>query len=282
MTRVDGSMQSAAYLSVMTSATPHIRVAVLGASGFAGGELIRLLDAHPFAEVTFLGCARVGREDARRDPPEPGLARAGDGDASGADRGGRCRRGRRRVLLAAPRGERRAGSGSARSKHQGDRSGRRFPAPRIGLSGLVRVRAPRGRLAGQGRLRPPGAVRRATSRRAARREPGVLPDAGDPRPVAAAVRRPGGARPDPRRRQDRALRRRSDGERRRPVRGIRGERSPVPRAAASAHARDGARPRARDAVSRRRSCSYRTWSRRSAASSRRRTHRSRPERRPRR
>jgi N-acetyl-gamma-glutamyl-phosphate reductase len=31
------------------------RVAVLGASGYAGGELVRLLDAHPSASVTFLG-----------------------------------------------------------------------------------------------------------------------------------------------------------------------------------------------------------------------------------
>jgi N-acetyl-gamma-glutamyl-phosphate reductase len=33
----------------------NVRVAVLGASGFAGGELIRLLHDHPAAEVTFLG-----------------------------------------------------------------------------------------------------------------------------------------------------------------------------------------------------------------------------------
>ena len=228
------------------------------------------------------GRARVDRQDARRDPPEPGLARAGDGDPPGADRGGRRGRGRRRVLLAAPRGERRAGSGSARSQRQGDRPRRRFPAPRIGLSGLVRVRAPRGRLAGQGGLRPPGAVRRAAPRRAARREPGVLPHAGDPRPVAAVVRGPGGARPDPRRRQDRALGRRSDGERRRPVRGVGGERSPVPRAAASAHARDGARPRARERVHARGRVRAAPGARRSAASSPRRTHRSRPARRPRR
>jgi N-acetyl-gamma-glutamyl-phosphate reductase len=37
------------------SAPVNIRVAVLGASGFAGGELIRLLQDHPAAEVTFLG-----------------------------------------------------------------------------------------------------------------------------------------------------------------------------------------------------------------------------------
>jgi len=40
----------------------EVRAAVLGASGFAGGELIRLLDAHPAAEVTFLGAqASAGR-----------------------------------------------------------------------------------------------------------------------------------------------------------------------------------------------------------------------------
>jgi N-acetyl-gamma-glutamyl-phosphate reductase len=39
----------------MADSPDHVRVAVLGASGFAGGELIRLLDAHPLADVTFLG-----------------------------------------------------------------------------------------------------------------------------------------------------------------------------------------------------------------------------------
>jgi N-acetyl-gamma-glutamylphosphate reductase len=33
----------------------NVRVAVLGASGFAGGELIRLLQDHPSVDVTFLG-----------------------------------------------------------------------------------------------------------------------------------------------------------------------------------------------------------------------------------
>jgi len=35
--------------------SPHLRVAVLGASGFAGGELIRLLADHPAVRVTYLG-----------------------------------------------------------------------------------------------------------------------------------------------------------------------------------------------------------------------------------
>ncbi len=33
----------------------HLRVAVLGASGFAGGELIRLLAEHPALQVAYLG-----------------------------------------------------------------------------------------------------------------------------------------------------------------------------------------------------------------------------------
>jgi N-acetyl-gamma-glutamyl-phosphate reductase len=32
-----------------------MRVAVLGASGYAGSEVLRLLTAHPQAEVTYLG-----------------------------------------------------------------------------------------------------------------------------------------------------------------------------------------------------------------------------------
>jgi N-acetyl-gamma-glutamyl-phosphate reductase len=39
----------------MAGSTTRVRVAVLRASGFAGGELIRLLDAHPSVDVTFLG-----------------------------------------------------------------------------------------------------------------------------------------------------------------------------------------------------------------------------------
>ncbi|MGZ5212939.1 MAG: N-acetyl-gamma-glutamyl-phosphate reductase [Actinomycetota bacterium] len=53
----------------MPSPLAHVRVAVLGASGFAGGELIRLLDAHPHADVTFLGArGSVGRTLAEVHP----------------------------------------------------------------------------------------------------------------------------------------------------------------------------------------------------------------------
>jgi N-acetyl-gamma-glutamyl-phosphate reductase len=40
----------------MPAAAEHdVRVAILGASGYAGGELVRLLAAHPAVELTFLG-----------------------------------------------------------------------------------------------------------------------------------------------------------------------------------------------------------------------------------
>ena len=198
-------------MSLRSRARPRRRPRSLRVRGRGAGPAARCA---PVRRRDVPGRARVGREDARRGPPEPGLARAGDGESSGSrsrptsrrrptSRSARCRTGRapswlRRLLEAGL---------------QGDRPRRRLPAARIGLSGLVRVRASRGRLAGQGRLRPAGAVRRPAPRRAARREPGLLPDAGDPRPRAAAVRRPGGARPDPRRRQDRALGRRTDRER---------------------------------------------------------------------
>ena len=46
-----------------------LRVAVLGASGYAGGELIRLLAAHSRARVTFLGArGSVGQTLAQAHP----------------------------------------------------------------------------------------------------------------------------------------------------------------------------------------------------------------------
>jgi len=54
-----------------------VRTAVLGASGFAGGELIRLLAGHPRFRVTFLGGgASAGRELAEVHPHLRGLPSA--------------------------------------------------------------------------------------------------------------------------------------------------------------------------------------------------------------
>jgi N-acetyl-gamma-glutamyl-phosphate reductase len=59
-------------LTQMTGATT--RVAILGASGYAGGELARLLHEHPNFEVTFLGGrGSAGRTLADRHPHLAGL-----------------------------------------------------------------------------------------------------------------------------------------------------------------------------------------------------------------
>jgi N-acetyl-gamma-glutamyl-phosphate reductase len=56
-----------------------IRVAVLGASGYAGGELVRLLAAHPATAVTFLGAnASVGATLGTVHPHLAPLAVAGE------------------------------------------------------------------------------------------------------------------------------------------------------------------------------------------------------------
>ncbi len=192
---------------------------------------------HPAVERDVPGRPRIRGEDARRGPSEPGAARR---RRRGAARAGRRRHrggGRRRVLLAAARGQRGAGTPAPGGRTARDRPGRRLPAARIGVSGLVRVRASVGRLARQGRLRIAGAVRRPAPRRAAGREPRLLPDPGDPRPRAAALSGIGRAGPDPRGRQDRAVGRRPRRERSGVVRLVRGERASVSGAPTSAHAR---------------------------------------------
>lgn len=60
-----------------------IAVAVLGASGYAGGELVRLLDAHPNFEVAHLGAhARAGERLADVQPHLPGGERTLGGIAA--------------------------------------------------------------------------------------------------------------------------------------------------------------------------------------------------------
>jgi N-acetyl-gamma-glutamyl-phosphate reductase len=55
-----------------SSAARSVRIAVLGASGYAGGELVRLIEGHPDAEITFLGAA--GSAGKRLDEVHPHLA----------------------------------------------------------------------------------------------------------------------------------------------------------------------------------------------------------------
>jgi len=62
---------------VQPSAGGVTRVAVLGASGYAGGELVRLLASHPLLEVTFLGAKdSVGKRLAESHPHLASLPQA--------------------------------------------------------------------------------------------------------------------------------------------------------------------------------------------------------------
>jgi N-acetyl-gamma-glutamyl-phosphate reductase len=60
-------------------ANERTRVAVLGASGYAGGEAVRLLAAHPHLDVTFLGAkGSVGATLGESHPHLSSLPQAGD------------------------------------------------------------------------------------------------------------------------------------------------------------------------------------------------------------
>jgi N-acetyl-gamma-glutamyl-phosphate reductase len=52
---VDGSIHTVHNYAYPMNAISPLRVGVLGASGFAGGELVRLLSGHPRAEVAYVG-----------------------------------------------------------------------------------------------------------------------------------------------------------------------------------------------------------------------------------
>jgi hypothetical protein len=54
-----------------------MRVAVLGASGYAGSEVLRLLTAHPQAEVTYLGAKGSASLPLVEVHPHPGSLRPG-------------------------------------------------------------------------------------------------------------------------------------------------------------------------------------------------------------
>jgi N-acetyl-gamma-glutamyl-phosphate reductase len=52
---VDGSIHSVHNYAYPMNAISPLRLGVLGASGFAGGELVRLLSGHPRAEIAYVG-----------------------------------------------------------------------------------------------------------------------------------------------------------------------------------------------------------------------------------
>ena len=212
------------------------RVAVAGASGYAGGELLRLLAAHPDIEIGPVAAASsAGRPVTDVHPHlspagRPGLRAAPHAaPLSGADL----------VFLALPAGESAALAAQLPGPVEGRRPGPRLQAGRPGRLGQVLSRPAR-RPVG---LRAARAARRPgpdPGRRPGRRT-GLLRHGGDPGPGAAAGRGPGRAVRHRDRGRIRNVRRRPDG----PARAARqrgdgrGQRVPG-RRRAPAHARDRA------------------------------------------
>ena len=129
------------------------RVAVAGASGYAGGEVLRLLLGHPEVEIGALTAATNAGEPLGS--LQPHLVPLADRvlEPTDARRAGRPRR-RLPGPAARPvrRDRRRAGR-----RHRGDRLRRRLPADRRGRVGAVLRRHARRHLA----LRPARAARPA-------------------------------------------------------------------------------------------------------------------------
>ncbi|MCZ6764396.1 MAG: N-acetyl-gamma-glutamyl-phosphate reductase [Alphaproteobacteria bacterium] len=75
----------------MSSAAQRLRIGVFGASGYAGAELVRLLEGHPFAEIAFLTGNRTAGQAMASIYPHlartalPDLIRIEDADFDAAD-----------------------------------------------------------------------------------------------------------------------------------------------------------------------------------------------------
>ncbi len=180
-------------------------VGIIGASGFAGVELLRLCAGHPDLEVVRGHRRLAGRGGGHRAVPEPGrrLPRAGVRAVPG--RG--LRRARPGLPVPAPRcltGPR------ARAAPPGDlagRRGRRLPAPRRRpLPPLVRRGPHRPRPAGRVRLRAARAVPHRDRQGRRRGRARLLPDRLHPGPRPPGGRRAGRAHRHHRRRRLRGLR----------------------------------------------------------------------------
>ena len=182
--------------------TGAIRVAVVGATGYAGGELVRWLAGHPAVIHRRASSAATGTRN-RSARSRPHLARDG-----AARRSRRCPKSDA-VFLALPHGQ--AAAGRARPRRGGPgghRPGRRLPPARRGrLPALVPLRPSRAGPPGDRRLRPARAAPRRAGRgrrrgRADRRRARLLRHGHHPGPG------PAGARGPPRRRRRRRQERR--------------------------------------------------------------------------
>ena len=161
-----------------------LRVAVIGASGYSGGELLRLLAPDPDITVEVATAhAQAGRPVGDVHPFLAGrlplTLTPFDAEAlEGLD----C------VFIALPSGEAMqivpVAAGQGRLRH---RPGRRpAPADRGALRAVLPQAAHGAAPAGRGGLRAAGTEPRAHPRREADREPGLLPDRRHPGPAAGA------------------------------------------------------------------------------------------------
>ena len=161
------------------------RVAVAGASGYAGGEVLRLLLGHPEVEIGALTAGSQRRGAARRAPAAPACRWP-----TGCSRRppSRCWPATTWSSSALPHGQSAALAAAAAGRHRRHRLRRRLPADRpAGLGGVLRRRARR-HLA----LRPARAARPAGAARAARR--GSRSPAAT-RPSSTLALRPGASPP---------------------------------------------------------------------------------------
>ncbi len=165
-----------------------IRVGIIGATGYVGGELVRLLARHPNVEL--VGLVGRGRDHDPIDGDPPHLATLDlDVHSRAAARG-------RGLPGAAPRRRRGARPGPHRGRHDDHRPGPRLPpratrpTTRAGTASSIR-----GRTSSQ---RPstacPSSIAPSSSALVDapvrdRRRAGLLPDRDDPRPRAARPRR---------------------------------------------------------------------------------------------
>ena len=185
--------------------------AVAGASGYAGGELLRLLLGHP--ELEHRRARGRHRRRRGRSPSCTPSCRSSPDHASPPTDAGRARRGRRGLPRAAARPVGRAGRRAARPDLLVVDLRRRLPARRRRPPGRASTAATHAGTWPYGLPELPGARERARRRATRIAEPRLLPDRGRPSALApAARRRAGRARRRRGRRRLRHLRRRPGGQ----------------------------------------------------------------------
>ena len=158
-----------------TAADKKARIGVLGASGYTGAELVRLLIRHPRAELALLTadrragrrCARCFRSSRRWLCPGCSRSRTWTGPAPASISSS--------APCPMPPPRRSSSTSSGPACDQDRRPLGRLPARRPGrLRALVRARASRARAAAAGGVRPGRDLSREDQARAARRQSRLL------------------------------------------------------------------------------------------------------------